>query len=64
MLWALLTAAAGLYLILAPLEGTATLTFVLVVYFIAIGLVRIAEAIVIRGLPGAGMVGINGVLSC
>jgi len=63
VLWALLTEAAGLYLILAPLEGTVTLTFVLVVYFIAIGLVRIAEAIVIRGLPGAGMVGLNGVLS-
>jgi uncharacterized membrane protein HdeD (DUF308 family) len=63
VLWALLTEAAGLYLILAPLEGTVTLTFVLVVYFIAIGCVRIAEAIVIRGLPGAGMVGVNGVLS-
>jgi uncharacterized membrane protein HdeD (DUF308 family) len=61
--WALLTEVAGLYLLLAPLSGTVTLTFVLVVYFIAIGLVRIAEAIVIRGLPGAGMVGVNGVLS-
>lgn len=63
VLWALLTEAAGLYLLIAPLEGTVTLTFVLVVYFIAIGIVRIAEAFVIRGLPGAGMVGLNGALS-
>jgi uncharacterized membrane protein HdeD (DUF308 family) len=63
VLWALLTEVAGLYLLLAPLDGTVTLTFVLVVYFIAIGCVRIAEAIVIRGLPGAGMVGVNGALS-
>ena len=61
--WALLTEFAGLYLILAPLEGTVTLTFVLVAYFIAIGVVRIAEAVAARGMPGAGMVGLNGVLS-
>jgi uncharacterized membrane protein HdeD (DUF308 family) len=59
----LLTEFAGLYLILAPLEGTVTLTFVLVAYFIAIGCVRIAEAIAIRGMPNAGMVGLNGALS-
>ena len=61
--WALLTEAAGLYLLLAPLSGTVTLTFVLVAYFIAIGSVRIAEAIALRGMPNAGMVGVNGVLS-
>jgi len=61
--WALLTEFAGLYLILAPLEGTVTLTFVLVAYFIAIGVVRIGEAVAARGMPGAGMVGLNGVLS-
>ena len=61
--WALLTEFAGFYLILAPLEGTVTLTFVLVAYFIAIGLVRIGEAIAARGMPGAPMVGLNGVLS-
>jgi uncharacterized membrane protein HdeD (DUF308 family) len=61
--WALLTEFAGLYLILAPLEGTVTLTFVLVAYFIAIGAVRIGEALAGRGMPGAGMVGLNGALS-
>jgi uncharacterized membrane protein HdeD (DUF308 family) len=63
LVWALLTEAAGLYLILAPLEGTVTLTFVLVAYFIAIGIIRIGEAIAARGMPGAGLVGLNGALS-
>jgi uncharacterized membrane protein HdeD (DUF308 family) len=63
VLWALLTEFAGIYLLVAPLEGTVTLTFVLVVYFIAIGCVRIAEAVALRGMPNAGMVGVNGVLS-
>ena len=61
--WALLTEVAGLYLLLAPLSGTVTLTFVLVVYFIVIGSVRIGEAIALRQMPGAGMVGVNGALS-
>jgi uncharacterized membrane protein HdeD (DUF308 family) len=63
VLWAALTVWAGLYLLLAPLEGTVTLTFVLVAYFLAIGAVRIAEAIAIRGTPNAAMVGLNGALS-
>ena len=63
VVWAVLTEIAGFYLLLAPLEGTVTLTFVLVAYFIAIGIVRIAEGFAIRGTPGAGMVGLNGFLS-
>jgi uncharacterized membrane protein HdeD (DUF308 family) len=61
--WALLTEVAGLYLLLAPLSGTVTLTFVLVVYFIVIGSVRIGEAIALRQMPNAGWVGLNGALS-
>ena len=63
LFWALLTEVAGLYLLLAPLSGTVTLTFVLVVYFIVIGCVRIGEAIALRHMPNAGMVGVNGALS-
>lgn len=63
LFWALLTVFAGFYLLLAPLSGTVTLTFVLVAYFIVIGLMRIAEGFALRGMPGAGMVGANGVLS-
>jgi uncharacterized membrane protein HdeD (DUF308 family) len=63
LLWAALTEFAGLYLLLAPLSGTVTLTFVLVAYFIAIGGIRVAEAVAMRGMPNAGMVGLNGALS-
>jgi uncharacterized membrane protein HdeD (DUF308 family) len=63
VIWALLTVIAGLYLLLAPLDGTVTLTFVLVVYFILIGGIRIAEGFALRGTPNAAMVGVNGLLS-
>jgi uncharacterized membrane protein HdeD (DUF308 family) len=63
VIWALLTVFAGLYLLLAPLDGTVTLTFVLVAYFIAIGVLRIGEGFAMRGTPGAGLVGVNGLLS-
>ncbi len=62
-LYALLVLAVGIYLLLAPLEGTITLTFVLVVNFIVIGLVRIFIGASMRGEPGAGMVVMNGALS-
>jgi uncharacterized membrane protein HdeD (DUF308 family) len=63
VIWALLTVFAGFYLLLAPLDGTVTLTFVLVAYFIAIGVIRIGEGFVMRGTPGAGLIGVNGLLS-
>lgn len=61
--WALLTELADLYLLLAPLSGTVTLTFVLVAYFIVIGGVRVVEGFALRGTPHAAMVRFNGVLS-
>jgi uncharacterized membrane protein HdeD (DUF308 family) len=42
LLLAALTLAAGLYLLVAPLEGTYTLTVMLVIWFVAIGFGRIA----------------------
>jgi uncharacterized membrane protein HdeD (DUF308 family) len=62
-LLAVLTLAAGLYLVLAPLDGTFTLTVMLVIWFVASGVARIAFGMAERGLPGAGMVIVNGVLS-
>ncbi len=62
-IWALLTVNAGVYLISAPLEGTVTLTFVLVVYFIVIGISRIVIALIARGQPNAGLFGLSGALS-
>jgi uncharacterized membrane protein HdeD (DUF308 family) len=63
LLWSLATILAGIYLLLAPLKGTVTLTFVLVAYFIFVGIVRIVTGLRERGVPGGGLVVLNGVLS-
>lgn len=61
--YALLVLAVGIYLLLAPLKGTITLTFVLVVNFLVMGGVRVFIGASLRGEPGAGAVVLNGVLS-
>ena len=61
LLWAFLTAAVGLWLIVEPHNGTLTLTLVLGIYFLFMGLTRIAVAFVGRGQPNAGLVGLSGV---
>jgi uncharacterized membrane protein HdeD (DUF308 family) len=58
-----LTLAAGLYLLLAPLDGVFTLTVVLVIWFIAIGTARVILGLTERGLPGAWMTVLSGALS-
>jgi uncharacterized membrane protein HdeD (DUF308 family) len=63
ILLAVLTFAAGLYLVLAPLDGTFTLTVMLVIWFVASGVARISFGIAERGVPGAGMMIVNGLLS-
>lgn len=60
---ALIAGAAGISLLVAPLEGTYTLTVLLVLYFALAGVVRIAAAIAERGLPGAGLTGFNGAVT-
>jgi uncharacterized membrane protein HdeD (DUF308 family) len=59
--WALLTFVVGLWLILEPHNGTLTLTLVLGIYFLLMGLTRIAVAFMGRGTPNAGWVGLSGV---
>jgi len=61
LLWAALTVIVGVWLIVEPDNGTLTLTFVLGVYFLFMGLTRIAVAFVGRGQRGAGLVGLSGV---
>src|SRR5215467_7457531 len=61
LLWALLTVIVGLWLIVEPHNGTLTLTFVLGVYFLFMGLTRITAAFIGRGQPNAGWVGLSGV---
>ncbi|HST38664.1 MAG TPA: DUF308 domain-containing protein [Conexibacter sp.] len=60
---ALITLAAGIALLVAPLRGTYTLTVLLVLYFALAGVMRIAVAISERGLPGAGLTAFNGVVT-
>jgi len=59
--WALLTFLVGLWLIIEPHNGTLTLTLVLGIYFLLMGLTRIAVAFMGRGTPNAGWVGLSGV---
>jgi uncharacterized membrane protein HdeD (DUF308 family) len=61
MLWAVLTVIVGIWLIVEPHNGTLTLTFVLGVYFLFMGLTRITVAFIGRGQPNAGLVGLSGV---
>lgn len=61
LLWAALTVIVGIWLIVEPHNGTLTLTFVLGVYFLFMGVTRIAVAFVGRGQQGAGLVGLSGV---
>ena len=61
LLWALLTVVVGVWLIVEPHNGTLTLTLVLGIYFLFMGLTRIAAAFVARGQQGAGLVGLSGI---
>lgn len=61
LVWAALTVIVGVWLIVEPHNGTLTLTFVLGVYFLFMGLTRITVAFIGRGRPNAGWVGLSGV---
>ncbi|HEV3229962.1 MAG TPA: DUF308 domain-containing protein [Solirubrobacteraceae bacterium] len=63
LLTAVLTLVVGLYLLIFPLSGTVTLTFVLAVWFFGIGLLELMFAVPALGLPGAGFTLVNGILS-
>jgi uncharacterized membrane protein HdeD (DUF308 family) len=60
LIWALLTMIVGLWLIVEPHNGTLTLTLVLGLYFIFMGVTRIAVAFAARGQENAGLVGLSG----
>lgn len=61
MLWAVLTVIVGLWLIVEPHSGTLTLTFVLGIYFLFMGLTRTVIAFIARGEPNAGLLGLSGI---
>jgi uncharacterized membrane protein HdeD (DUF308 family) len=60
LLWAFLTFAVGLWLVIEPHNGTLTLTLVLGIYFLFMGVTRIAVAFADRGQPNAGLLGLSG----
>jgi uncharacterized membrane protein HdeD (DUF308 family) len=61
LVWAILTVIVGLWLIVEPHNGTLTLTLVLGIYFLFMGLTRTTIAFVARGQPNAGLLGLSGV---
>jgi uncharacterized membrane protein HdeD (DUF308 family) len=62
LLLAVLTFAAGLYLLVAPLRGVFTLTVMLVIWFVATGIARLVIGLAELGVPGAGMTALTGAL--
>jgi len=60
---ALLTLLVGLYLVIFPLEGTISLTLLLVIWFAGTGALELYGAYQLRGVPGAGWLLFNGVVS-
>jgi uncharacterized membrane protein HdeD (DUF308 family) len=57
---AVLMGAAGIYLLVAPLKGTVTLTVVLTIWFGATGIVRLITAFRDRGTTSAGAMAVSG----
>jgi uncharacterized membrane protein HdeD (DUF308 family) len=60
---AVITFVAGIYLVVAPLDGVFTLTVVLVIWFMATGTARVIIGIAERGVPGWGMTIVSGAIS-
>jgi uncharacterized membrane protein HdeD (DUF308 family) len=58
--WALLTLLVGIWLIVEPHNGTLTLTLVLGIYFLFMGLTRLTIDFLARGEPNAGLLGLSG----
>jgi uncharacterized membrane protein HdeD (DUF308 family) len=63
LLASVLTIAAGVFILLAPLTGTLTLTVVLVAWFWAIGVIRLVAWWKMRYVRGSWMTALNGALS-
>ena len=62
IVWALLTLVVGFWLIVEPHNGTLTLTLVLGLYFVFVGVTRLVVAFLARGQQNAGLVGLSGFL--
>jgi uncharacterized membrane protein HdeD (DUF308 family) len=60
---ALIALVAGFYLVVFPLRGTVTLTFVLGVWFLASGILSLIYGVQKSGVPGSRMYALGGGLS-
>jgi uncharacterized membrane protein HdeD (DUF308 family) len=63
LILAVLTFAAGIYLLVAPLDGVFTLTVMLVIWFAATGTARLVMGLAELGTPGAGWLAATGAMS-
>jgi uncharacterized membrane protein HdeD (DUF308 family) len=63
LILAVLTFAAGVYLLVAPLDGVFTLTVMLVIWFAATGTARLVMGLAELGVPGAGWLAATGAMS-
>jgi uncharacterized membrane protein HdeD (DUF308 family) len=63
LILAVLTFAAGVYLLVAPLDGVFTLTVMLVIWFAATGTARLVMGLSELGTPGAGWLAASGAMS-
>jgi uncharacterized membrane protein HdeD (DUF308 family) len=63
LILAVLTFAAGVYLLVAPLDGVFTLTVMLVIWFAATGTARLVMGLAELGTPGAGWLAASGAMS-
>ncbi len=61
LLWALLTVVVGVWLLAEPHHAAVSLTLLLGIYFLLVGVTRLAIAVAGRGRPGAGLVGLSGI---
>ncbi|MGZ4461375.1 MAG: HdeD family acid-resistance protein [Gaiellaceae bacterium] len=60
---AMLALLVGIGILVFPLTGTVTLTFMLAVWFFGSGMLQLAIALWLRGRPGAGLVALDGTVS-
>jgi uncharacterized membrane protein HdeD (DUF308 family) len=61
LLWAFLTVIVGVWLLADPHNGTITLTALLGIYFLIMGVTRLMVAFMARGQPNAGLLGLSGI---
>ncbi|MCB0862842.1 MAG: DUF308 domain-containing protein [Solirubrobacterales bacterium] len=61
--WSLVSLIAGLIIVTHTSLSAKAFTAILIAYFLAAGVVRLAAAFAQRGVPGAGWLGLNGALS-